>query len=534
MHKTYPMRIVCLLLISCAVAAQNLRSGGVLKPVQALMDIKHYTIALDVDPEKKTIKGYTEIDLTLSESAPLLLLDFWHGLKVDAIWVDGKAETYEHGEDDLVRIRRLGSFEKGKHKVRVAYGGTPGVAERPPWTGGFQWSHDSQGNPWIAVTCQSEGGKIFFPCKDHPSDEPDEGADMIITVPAGLTVAGPGILKEKTNNENQSTFHWSTSYPISNYCLVFNIGKYVKVSRNYKTIAGNQVPMDFYVLEEHHDKAAHHLDVLARTAGVLEKYFGEYPWVQEKIGIAETPHLGMEHQTMNAYGNHFKYTKVGGEDFDWLLTHEFGHEWWANKVTNKDWAHMWIQEGICSFGDALYVRELAGEEAYLARMRNTARATQNAKPIVQGEAIDSDQAYHGDIYGKGAFFMHTLRYVLGDSTFFPILKRLATAPEYTYNHFVTTDDVEKLFSTASGRELKPLFDFYLRTTEKLEVSVLQKSDTTFVVKFNNFNGTLPIDIQTDAGIVRTEIGPSGTTLQSNAGWIRVDPVGYYLKRVIME
>jgi aminopeptidase N len=533
-NKEMRYLLLFLALLSFTSFAQNLRSGGVLKPEQAIMDIRHYTIALDVDPAAQSITGYTEIDLLLSENAPVLLLDFWHGLTISQITVNGKEESFEHGEDDMIRITGKKAFSKGKFKIKISYGGKPGISERAPWTGGFQWSQDSQGNPWIAITCQGEGGKIYFPCKDHPSDEPNEGADMIITVPKGLTVAGPGLLKSAKENGNKTTFHWSTSYTISNYCLVFNVGKYQKITKEYTTVNGNKVPMDFYVLEEHAGKGPHHLEVLERTARVMEKYFGEYPWAKEKIGIAETPHLGMEHQTMNAYGNQFRYTKVGGEDFDWLLTHEFGHEWWANKVTNKDWAHMWIQEGICSFGDALYVKELGGEEAYLSRMRNTARNTQNQKPIVQGDAVDSDDAYHGDIYGKGALFMHTLSYVLGDTVFFPILKKLATDSRYTYDRFVTTDDVENLFSGESGKNLKPLFDFYLRTTNKLEVLVQQKDETHYLIKLANYDGSLPVEVVTDEGTARTELNKSGTTVVSQNGWPQIDPAGYYLKRVILE
>jgi aminopeptidase N len=267
---------------------------------------------------------------------------------------------------------------------------------------------------------------------------------------------------------------------------------------------------------------------------VLEKYFGEYPWANEKIGIAETPHLGMEHQTMIAYGNKFNFTQLGGKDFDWLFHHEFGHEWWANKVTNRDWGHMWIQEGICSFGDALFTREMEGEDAYLARMRQTGRKTQNIKPVVQGDAVDSDDAYQGDIYGKGAFFMHSLRYVLGDSIFFPALKKLATDPAYTYDNTVTTDDVEKLFSTAADEDLKPFFDFYLRTTKKLEVNIQQTSDESYTVKFLNYEGTLPLDVSVDGKIERKLVNQTGIAITSPNGPPLIDPKGYYLKTVLLE
>lgn len=530
------MRILSFLffiIISFSTEAQNLKSGGVLKPEQAIMDIRHYTVVLDVDPAQKTINGYTEIDFNLLKPTNFLLFDFWHGLTISQLWVNGKTQKFDHTIDDLIKISMADNLPEGKVKVKIAYGGKPGIAERAPWTGGFQWEKDTNGNPWIAITCQGEGAKIYFPCKDHPSDEPNEGADMIITVPKGLTVTAPGLLQKVTTKKNKSTFYWKTNYTISNYCILFNVAKYKLVKRIYTTIDGNKVPMEYYVLEENADKAEHLLDLYEQSCRILEKYFGEYPWVKEAIRASETPHLGMEHQTNIAYGNKYRYEKPGGHDFDWLLHHEFGHEWWANKVTNRDWAHMWIQEGICSFGDAMATRELAGEEAYLKRMQQTARNTQNKIPIVQGDEIDSDQAYHGDIYGKGAFFMHTLRYVMGDDVFFPALKKLATGPQYTYDNTVTTDDVEKLFSGAYGKSLKPLFHLFLYTTNKLEVYVKQTGEDKYLVKTLNVDMNIPIDILTDAGIQRIIIDSKGVPVTSKTP-IQVDPKVYYLKKVITE
>jgi aminopeptidase N len=524
---------ILILMLAVSAQAQNLRSGGKLKPEQAIMDIRFYSIVLNVDPEEKRIDGHTEIDLILSENAPILLFDLWNGLQVEKVWVNNKQQDFKQTEDHLIQITGKNPYSKGKQKVKIAYGGKPIVAERAPWIGGFQWEQDSNGNPWIAITCQMEGAKIYFPCKDHPSDEPNEGAELIITVPKGLIVAGPGLLKKVSHSKTTSTFHWRTNYTINNYGILFNVGKYAVVSREYTTIKGNKVPMDYYVLEENKEKAHHLLYLLERSAQVLEKYFGEYPFAKEKIGIAETPHLGMEHQTMNAYGNQYRYTKVGGEDFDWLLHHEFGHEWWANKVSNKDWAHMWIQEGICSFGDHLFTLEMEGEEAYLKRMQQTGRNAQNLKPIVQGEEVDSDDTYHPDIYGKGAFFMHSLKFVLGDEMFYPILLKLATDEQYTYHNMVTTDDVEQLFSKASGKDLKPFFDFYLRTTDKLEIGVKQISIDTYQIKLNNYDGSLPLEIQYGQEVQRINLNENAIQLKS-ASWPIIDPKGYYLKRVVLE
>lgn len=519
--------------LSILANSQNLKSGGVLKPEQAIMDIRHYTIALEVDPNSQSINGYTEIELNLSKPTNFLLFDFWHGLTISQLWVNGKTQKFEHTTDDLVKISMAEYLPEGKAKVKIAYGGKPGIAERAPWTGGFQWEKDANGNPWIAITCQGEGAKIYFPCKDHPSDEPNEGVDMIITVPKGLVATAPGLLQKATTKGNKSIYHWKTNYTISNYCIIFNIGNYKLVKRIYTTVDGNKVPMEYYVLEENLDKAEKFLNLYEQSCRILEKYFGEYPWAKEAIRASETPHLGMEHQTNIAYGNKYRYDKVGGKDFDWLLHHEFGHEWWANKVTNRDWAHMWIQEGICTFGDALATRELAGEEAYLKRMAQIARSASNRFPIVRGEQVDSDSAYHGDIYGKGAFFMHTLRYVMGDDKFFPTLKKLATDPQYTYDNTVTTEEVEILFSKAYGKSLKPLFQLFLYTTQKLEIHIRQTGDDKFLIKTLNLDMSIPVDILTDSGLQRVVIDSRGILVASKTG-IQVDPDVYYLKKIILE
>ena len=241
----------------------------------------------------------------------------------------------------------------------------------------------------------------------------------------------------------------------------------------------------------------------------------------------------MEHQTMNAYGNKFKYTQVGGKDFDWLMHHEFGHEWWGNKITAKDWGHYWIHEGICSFGDALYVRETEGEEAYLKRMHISSLRFQNKKPVVIGDEVTEDEAYHPDIYGKGAFFMHTLRYVIGDEIFFPTLKGFATDARFTYSNLVTTNDVEQYFSKAASKDLSPLFNLFLRTTNKLEISIKETEENKYLIKLQNITMSLPIDITTDGITNRIYIDTKGITVSAKS-LPQVDAKGYYFKKLIIE
>ena len=513
-----------------AIAQGNWTSGGKLKAEQAIMDIQHYTVALTIDPAKKRIDGYTIIDFNLTAKSKVLLFDLVDHYAVEKVEVNGKENKFSH-EADLINIALDQELAAGAVSVKIEYGGVPNIAVRPPWQGGFQFETDSHGFPWVAVTCQLEGSKIIFPSKDHPSDEATHGAEMILTVPKGLTAVAAGVLKEVTHAEKTSTFHWETNYTINNYGLTFDVGNYELHERQFKTVEGNNVPMQAYLLKHNADKAESLLDIFEQSANVLEKYFGEYPWVKEKMAVVETPHLGMEHQTHNAYGNKFRYTKIGGKETDWLLHHELGHEWWGNKVTANDWADFWIQEGICSFGDAMLTRELAGEEAYIKVMKERAKNSKNKAPIVLGKDIDIDAAYNPDIYGKGAFFMHSLRYVVGDEVFFPTIKKLSTDKKYTYHNRVVSADVEKLFSEASGKDLKPLFNLYLNTTDKLELEMIKTDENSYTIKLKNLEGSWPIDVKTDQGIKRVNlIGNEAITIKSKTAPI-IDPNTYYLSNI---
>ncbi|MBS1681289.1 MAG: M1 family metallopeptidase [Bacteroidetes bacterium] len=525
---------VVILIHTLTYAQSNKRwsSGGKLRPVQANMDIRHYTLSLDIDIPNKAIDGYVETDLVLKQENDSLLFDLVNELKVKKITVDKKNVDFTH-HNDLIYIVNAAGFTAGKHRVKIEYSGNPPVAVRPPWIGGFTWTKDKNEKPWVVINCQGEGGKIYFPCKDHPSDEPNEGVDLFVTVPNGLKVAAFGLLQKVTAKGSNTTFHWKTNYTISNYCVVFNIGDYEVVKQTYTTISGRVVPMEFYVLRQDADKANQVLDIRKRDTRILEKYFGEYPWVKEKIGIAQVSNPGMEHQTMITYGDPFNYQRVVGQNYSANLFHEFGHEWWANKVTNKDWAHMWIQEGIDTFAETLCFRELAGERGYDSMMTFFRTRVSNQKPIVQAEELDEASVYSGDIYFKGAVFMGTLRYVLGDEVFFPILKKLATDPKYTYDNFVTTDDVEKLFSMESNKNLKPLFDFYLRTTERLEFMVKQTGENTWKLQVKNLPMTLPIEITTSHGILKLDLTSQSVKIEST-GIPVVDPANRYFKRVVIE
>lgn len=496
--------IVYLLFVSLNVYSQNrdisyMTSGGEINPLQANMDVRHYTISLNVDIKNQSIEGYTTIDIILNKPTDTLLFDLVHLLNVESILVGNEPKNYFQ-KGDFIYISDENTFQSGHQKITINYSGKPPVAVKPPWDGGFTWTNDKSGNPWVAINCQAEGGKIYFPCKDHPSDEPNEGVDLFITVPDGLKVASFGILQSETKKENNKTeFHWKTNYTISNYCVVFNIANYHVEKSSYTTINNNKVPMEFYVLEENKEHAQKVLEIRTRDAKIFEKYLGEYPWVNEKMGIAEVPNPGMEHQTMITYGHSYDFKKLYGQPYSANLYHEFGHEWFANKVTNSDWTHMWIQEGIDTYCESLFFKEYGGEKAYDSIINTFKSRIQNEKPLVLGEHATEAEVYGRDIYFKGAFFMHSLKTVIGDELFFETLKELATNSMYTYNNTVTTDDVERLFSNRTSKNLKPFFDFYLRTTNKIEISIEKTKGDYYILKSKNIPIPLPIEISTNNG-----------------------------------
>ncbi|GAB3903083.1 M1 family metallopeptidase [Mucilaginibacter boryungensis] len=533
MQKTIAVLVLLVLSSLSYAQKQTFTSGGKLKPEQAIMDIRHYTIALNVNVPKKSIDGYTTVDVIMAQPTKSLIFDLLDSFKISKVLVNNRPQRFNYSQN-LITINLDKELPAGKASVKVIYGGKPHVARRPPWDDGFIWTKDDSGHPWVEITAEGTGGKIYFPCKDHPSDEPNEGVDMLITVPADLVVAGPGLLINTKKQGTTATYHWKTNYGINNYSIVFNAGNYAVVSRSYHTVDGNTVPMQFYVLKDDVDKAQHHLDVFEKTVHEQEKYFGEYPWAKEKIGIVQTSHLGMEHQTMNAYGNKFKYTKVGGEDYDGLMHHEFGHEWWGNKVTAKDWADYWIHEGIGTYGDALYIREFEGQQAYINYFKRGAfGGIKNDKPVVLGKDIDEEAAYNSDIYPKGAFFMHTLCYVMGDDVFLPALRKFVTDKRYTYDNLVVTDDVEQYFSQTAGKDLKPLFHLFLYTTDKLEMHIKQMTNDRYAIQLTNIAMPLPVDITTDGTTKRVTLSNVPVIISSKTMPV-LDKDTYYLKKVVID
>jgi aminopeptidase N len=525
-------------------------SGGPLLTEQAAYDVKFYDLALRVDPEQQSIKGQLTVKALIVQPTAWFVLDLDEPLTVDSVQsIDASGMTsvlpFERRGGKIWSEFPLTKQPGETVNVQVAYGGKPRVAPRPPWVGGFVWSKTASGDPWIDVACQNDGADIWWPCKDHPSDEPDSMA-LHITVPQPLVCASNGKLQNVVkNNDGTQTFNWYVSTPINNYDVTLNIAPYRLLETKYKSVSGDNIPVSFYALPEDYAKAQELLPHFLEYLRFFEDHLGPYPFRADKVGIAETTYLGMEHQTITAYGNKFKNNEYG---FDGLLFHELGHEWWGNLVTASDWRDFWLHEGFESYMDSLYVEHLKGEIAFKQYLGHMRAGLHNLKPVAPRDSRTTTQMYlippdyvssDGDIYSKGAWVLHSLRYLIGDEAFFKALRRMAypnPAMEKVKDgrqcHFATTDDFRHIAEEVSGKKLDWFFEVYLRQP-KLPRLISEINGNTLSLRWDtagNLPFPMPVDVQIAGKIQRVEVGSSGATVALVAGAAPViDPDARILK-----
>jgi aminopeptidase N len=515
-----------MLLTTLQVSAQiqkNWTWGGPMDPLQEKFKVTHYQLELELLPEKQAIQGKNTITFSVAEKLDTLRLNLIEEYTVSKVIMDGKEIRFRHFGDTL----DIFPIDCTCDALEVHYGGQTPIAIRPPWTGGFTWEQDELGNHWMGLSSQNEGGKVFMPCLDHPKSQPVNGVDMVFTVPKPYFVASNGRLIQTKEGEDKLTYYWTTQYPINNYNINFTMGAFHEEAKIFSGAEGKKIPMVVYVLQENREKAKSLLDVLEVSARTHEKYFGPYPFPDDKIAVVETPYLGMEHQTINAYGNNFQFVPMGQVQYDWLLHHELGHEWFGNKVSVGDWADFWIHEGLTAYGDWLFFLEHGGEEAYHEKVASVRKSIANARPVVSPRNATSDVAYHPEIYTKGAFIIHSLRYHLGDSLFFPMLKAFVSDERFTYENRVETADFTGFVQHYSKQDLSGFFEMYLKSIRVPKVKVKKKGKRGYEVSLPNINFSMPVAIRTSNGLERHVLS-SKPVLVVSSTLVEVDPEGWYL------
>lgn len=432
-------------------------SGGKLSSNQAAMDVTHYTIKLKVDPYKQTISGIVNISFILIGKPDKIEIDLLDDFHVSGTAIDGMNLSFTHKNHKiLIEYPGLDLFKT--HYLEIKYSGKPPVAKNPPWDGGFTWEKSEDGHPWIAVSCQTNGAYIWYPCKDHPSDKPD-GVDISITVPDPLTVAANGVIQSiHSEGDKWTTWHWRTEYPISTYNVNFTAG-YFEVVERTGYILDKPLNMVYYVLPEKRDGAEGLLKDAEEYLNFYARNFGQYPWMKEKFGLVHTPYWGMEHQTINAYGNNYKKTKLG---YDFLMFHEMGHEWWGNYLSVADWADFWIHEGFDTYAEALYIEEKFGKKTAKSFVNNRYKKNiQNEQAVVPERNTSTEYKTDNDVYYKGAHILHSLRYLIGDEVLRESLKEFIQMPKELPQNQTSTKEFISLIHNNSGQNIQWFFNQYL-------------------------------------------------------------------------
>jgi aminopeptidase N len=520
--KKYPL-ILFFLLVSQFSFSQNWDWGGPLDPLQQKFKIRHYRLELELFPESLSLRGSNTITFSAEEKLDTIRLNLIDEYQVERVLMDETEVKFSHHDDILDIIPVDCTCEQ----IQVFYNGKTPIAQNPPWSGGFTWEKDQFENHWMGLSSQGEGSQIFMPALDHPSSEPSDGADVIITVPVPYFVASNGRLVQFIEKEDKVTYHWSTSYPINGYNINFTMGIFHEEKLDFKSSSGEIIPMHVWVLQENRDRAKTLLEVLKISTETHEKYFGAFPFAKDKIAVVETPYLGMEHQTINAYGNNFQFIKMGQVNYDWLLHHELGHEWFGNKISVGDWADMWIHEGLTAYGDWLFYLEHGGSEAYFAKVKSESKNIPHVKPVVSPLNSTEEQAYHPEIYSKGAMIIHSLRGILGDEVFFPMIKAFASDERFTYQNRVNTKDFTDFVQAYSGQELQGFFDLYLYSTSLPKLKLSKRGKTGFVISLQGIDFQMPVEVKTSEGIQRLKLGSKAIEVKSSSLPV-VDPNGWIM------
>ena len=445
---------------------QDTLRGSITKE-RAWWDVKSYHLDIKVNPSDSTISGSNTIKYQVVQEYKTMQIDLQNPMQIYKVIQDGKVLKYNR-EGNAFFIELIAPQTKGAVKeLTVFYGGKPKVAVNPPWDGGITWKKDNSGNPFIASSCQGLGASVWWPNKDHMYDEV-ENMLISVNVPKNLTNVSNGrLLSVKQIKDGTKTYNWYVSNPINNYGVNINVGDYVSFSEKYKGEKGD-LDCTYYVLRDNLAKAKKQFQDVPKMLKAFEHWFGPYPFYEDSYKLVEAPYLGMEHQSSVTYGNKFQNGYLGrdlsgtgwGLKFDFIIIHESGHEWFANNITYKDIADMWIHESFTNYSESLFLEYYYGKEAGFEYVRGTRKNIDNDKPIIGNYDVNNEGS--GDMYPKGANMLHTIRQLVNDDEKWRgILRGLNST---FYHQTVTTKQIEDYLSQQVGIDLSTVFNQYLRDT----------------------------------------------------------------------
>ena len=477
MKKLKPFLFVFLLLVFRYCPAQILHKKAVytqqdtlrgsITPGRDWWDVSWYGITVKPDYTKKTIEGKTDIQFKVLKTGDRMQIDLQLPMQIKKVnWNNDSLPLNRDGNAFYVRFPQY-LKEGSVQQISILYSGKPREAVHPPWDGGWIWKTDKNGNPWMSVACQGLGASVWYPCKDHQSDEPDSAA-LTIVVPDDLVGVGNGRLSSKTINVDGTTsYTWTVKNPINNYNIIPYIGKYANWT---ETIPGENGNLDcsYWVLDYNMDKAKQQFKQVQPMIKCFEQWFGPYPFYEDGYKLVESPHLGMEHQSAVAYGNNYENGYLGkdlsasgwGLKWDFIIIHESGHEWFGNNITAKDIGDMWIHESFTNYSETIFTGYQSGKEAGNDYVIGTRKAIENKTAIIGPYGVNREGS--GDMYYKGGNMIHTIRTIINNDDVF---KNILRGMNKTFYHqTVTAGQIEEYITTQSKIDFTKVFDQYLRNT----------------------------------------------------------------------
>ena len=490
---------------------------GSITPERAWWDLTFYKLNISVDPEAKTLKGSNTIQFKTVQPGQVMQIDLQPPMKIEKALQNGRELSIKtDGNAHFISLLEK-QVPGSKNAIEVFYSGQPKISKNPPWTGGMTWKKDKNGNTFAATSCQGDGASLWWPCKDHMYDEPDS-MQINVTVPKDLTAVSNGRLrKTDTNRNGTKTFHWAVTNPINNYGVNLNIGDYVHFGDKFQGEKGT-LDCDYYVLRDNLEKAKEQFKQVPLMLKAFEYWFGPYPFYEDSYKLVEVPYLGMEHQSSVTYGNGYRNGYLGndlsgtgwGLKFDFIIIHESGHEWFANNITYKDIADMWIHESFTNYSESLYLDYYFGTQAANEYIQGIRKNIANDKPIIGPYNVNQEGS--GDMYYKGANMLHMLRQIVNnDQKWREILRGLN---KDFYHQTVTTQQIENYLSEKTSIDLQPVFDQYLRG---VKIPVLEYKIEKKEVKYRWNNCVAGLNMP-----VKVFINDKETWLKPTTNWAELE------------
>lgn len=479
---------------------------GSLRAERTSFDVISYNLDIKLDPEKHYINGFNEIEFKVVEPTSKIQLDLFKNMTIDSIVYQNKRLSYTREANAVFIAFEDLLGQNNVERLKFYYSGYPQVAKNAPWDGGFVFSKDKQNKPFIGVAVQGTGASLWFPNKDHQSDEP-EYTNIKVSVPNGLmNVSNGRLISETPLNNGYTKWHWRVEHPINNYNITLNVADYAHFKDNYKGLS-----LDYYVLKENLDKAKVQFEQVKPMMDCFYEKYGAYPFPKDGYKLVETPYLGMEHQSAVAYGNNYMNGYLGsdpsstgvGLKFDFIIVHESGHEWFGNSITSSDIADMWIHESFTTYSDAVFIECELGKKAAIKYLNGVQKSIQNDRPIIGNYGVNHQGSQ--DMYYKGANMLNTLRSVFNDDE-----KWWATLKEF-HNTFkwqiINTQDVVDFYNAKIEYDISPIFNQYLKYNEIPQLQLKFNSDKTVSMRWKTDESgfKMPIEFQTSSeGVIKRE------------------------------